>query len=111
MHTYRPILSEVDILGVPPHVTPTNRAILYSDTWHHHILKGHPELQGKESLVEEVVRRPSAIFASNTLSSGYIFVKASVTDFSGRLLRVVVRGGNIITAYFSSATGGRQLWP
>jgi hypothetical protein len=91
------------------------RVILYADSWNSHITIAHPELRGQLSSVEETIRNPSAIYISNSVSGSYIFEREGVLDAYGRHLRVVVkpigRVGFVPTAYFTSAPGGRQIWP
>lgn len=96
---------------IPANVRPVQRIVLHEDTWERHILIGHPELIGREQLVEEVVTHPTAIYSSNVLTADYLFVNSRVTDSAGRLLRVVVRAGIVVSAYYTSATGGRRIWP
>jgi hypothetical protein len=108
---FRPLVFEVHPTSIPPNRRPVNTVALHENTWEQHILLNHPELQGKEQSVQEVAETPSAVYASNSLVTDYLFVKAGVVDSAGRLLRVVVRGGVVVTAYYSSATGGRLVWP
>lgn len=108
MPRYRPILC-----GVVPAGQNLVRAVtLYEDTWRNHIVVRHPELNGSLQMLEETVTAPTAIYASTSQAGSFLFVKNGIADAGGRLLRVVVRADlSVSTAYFSSATGGSQLWP
>ena len=107
--SYRPVLFDI----APAGQNLVTRVILYEDTWHNHIVGRHPEMNGNLHLIEAVLSAPSAIYEGTSTSTiDYLFVRAGVADSAGRSLRVVVRsGGVVITAYFTSATGGSRLWP
>lgn len=72
----------------------------------------HPELNGKLDMVEATVSAPTAIYASTSVAGSFLFVRNDMVASAGRFLRVVV-GTNreVRTAYFTSASGGRQIWP
>jgi len=85
---------------------------LHQDTWDQHIVIRHPEMSGLVSEVEEVVSTPTAIYASSSTAGSFLFVKAGIVDINGRFLRVAVGADRSVkSAYFTSATGGSQLWP
>jgi hypothetical protein len=85
---------------------------LYEDTWFGHILVRHPELSGKLDMVEAAVSAPTAIYASTSIAGSFLFVRNDMIDSTGRFLRVVGRANREVrTVYFTSASGGRQIWP
>ena len=85
---------------------------LHQDTWDTHIIVHHPEMIGFEAEVERVVSMPTAIHASTSVAGSFLFVNSGIVDANGRFLRVAVGADRSVkSAYFSSATGGSQLWP
>ena len=111
MPSFRAPIFDVVPTSIPRQLRPVNRIVLHQDTWDRHIIPGHPELKGKEQDVEDVASDPSVVYSSNSMITDYLFVKSSVVDSQGRPLRVVVRAGIVVTAYYSKAPGGRQIWP
>jgi hypothetical protein len=106
----RVIIFSTQPASIPMAHRPAATIVLHEDRWINHITKRHPEVIGKEHEVEEVVRDASALYESGTPGT-FLFVKDSIVDAFGRSLRVVVRGGEVLTAYYSSANGGRKIWP
>ena len=116
MRTNRRALLELTPPPILPNMLGARRIILFDDSWRSHITVYHPELRGKEAMVQQVLTSPSAIFVSGSAGDSFTFVRSGVTDSAGRQLRVVVKlgiegTGIVTTAYFTSATGGRQVWP
>jgi hypothetical protein len=84
--------------------------IPYEDTWFGHVLVRHPELSGKLDIIEAAVSAPIAIYAGTSIAGSFLFVINDMIDSAGPFLRVVVGAKREVrTAYFTSASGGRQI--
>jgi len=108
MASFRPIIFSV----VPASQKLMGAVTLHQDTWDNHITVYHPEMIGLEAKVERVVSTPTAIYASTSAAGSFLFVNTGIVDVTNRFLRVAVGADRSVkSAYFSSATGGSQLWP
>ena len=108
MASFRPIIFCV----TPAGQTLMGAVTLHQDTWDNHITFYHPEMIGLEGNVERVVSAPSAIYGSTSVAGSFLFVNTGIVDVTKRFLRVAVGADRSVkSAYFSSATGGSQLWP
>jgi hypothetical protein len=105
-----PLVFSVVPVSLPSRHRPAPRIELHEATWQRHILTRHPELVGKEQEVEEVVRNPSELYLDR---GSYLFLNRSITDSSAPPLplRVVVRGGLVLTAYYVASIVGTKIWP
>lgn len=67
-----------------------NTVSLTKRTWEDHILVGHADMFGKESLVQCAIEAPTAIYESPRGTNRFLFDKYDVVPNSDRLVRAVV---------------------
>lgn len=93
---------------IPLFVTQTpfpglSNVTLFADTWHDHIVKGHPDMHGKVDLVRTTVSSPDVV-AIGTANPDYrVFVnRAGTTSGSSPLVVIVDPEQQLIcTAYYN----------
>jgi hypothetical protein len=79
-----------------------NQVVLLRSTWDEHVLDGHPEMGGYESLVKSVVFDPEEIRLSTLSTTALAFISAPGTGPSPQGIRALVDYTN---RYFEKGGG------
>ena len=76
------IFQQTDIFG--------NLVELSPETWTYHIITGHPEMAGYESIVQQAIKDPFQVCESTQYDSGAVFFSAPGVGPSVEVIRAIV---------------------
>ena len=92
--------------------TPIGFTIRTTANYWERIKSKHPEITGKEALVQECLERPEMVRRSKQDPRVYLFYRASGKYFIAVIVKRLNQEGFIITSYLTDrAKEGESIWP
>ncbi len=83
--------------------------VLHDRTWYGHIVKGHPEITGDRTLVEEAVTTPDEIRQSNSDADCRLYFAPGPRPAVKMMVVVDVSAGVVKTAHLAKRVSGGAL--
>lgn len=77
---------------------------LHADTWKNHILVRHPEMAGKEELVQKIMSAPKVVGITQQNAENYVLFDPQITSPSGNSVLTVFASPKdqvVVTAFYS----------
>lgn len=68
------VSQRIPLFSLTSPIANLGKVTLFKHTWDDHILRGHPEMDGKIDAVQRTIANPTAVVVSQSTGAHYIFV-------------------------------------